>query len=41
MWDEVKSPGSRRITCSLTRRHTMKGNGIEGKYLKRGKAQTI
>jgi len=31
MWDEVKSSGSRRITSSLTRRCTMKGNGAESK----------
>jgi hypothetical protein len=37
MWDGVKSPGSRRITSSLTRRHDMKGNGTEGNTLQRGK----
>jgi hypothetical protein len=37
MWDGVKSLGSKRITSSLTRRHTMKGNGIEGKTPQRGK----
>jgi hypothetical protein len=37
MWDEVKSPSSRRITSSLTRRHPMKGNGTEGKTPQRGK----
>jgi hypothetical protein len=39
MWDEVKSPGSKRITSSLTRRHAMKGNGIEGKTPQKGKIQ--
>ncbi len=37
MWDGVKSSGSRRITISLTRRHTKKGNGIEGKTPRKGK----
>jgi len=37
MWDEVRSPDSKRITSSLTRRHTMKGNGIEAKTPQRGK----
>jgi hypothetical protein len=37
MWDEVKSLGSRRITSSLIKRPTMKGNGIEGKTPQRGK----
>jgi hypothetical protein len=37
MWDEAKRPGSRRITSSLTRRHTTKGNGTEGKTPQRGK----
>jgi hypothetical protein len=38
MRDEVKSPGSRRKTNSFTRRHTMKGNGIEGKTPRKGKS---
>jgi hypothetical protein len=33
-----ESPGSRRITSSLTRRHAMKGNGTEGKTPQRGKS---
>jgi hypothetical protein len=31
MWDEVKNPGSRRITSFFTRSHTMRENGTEGK----------
>jgi hypothetical protein len=34
MWDEGKSLGSR---SPLTRRHTMKGNGIENKTFQKGK----
>jgi hypothetical protein len=41
MWDGAKNPGLKRRKNFLTRRHTMKGNGTEGKNLKRGKAQTI
>jgi hypothetical protein len=37
MWDGVKNSGSRRITSSLTRRHAMKGNGVEGKIPPKGK----
>jgi hypothetical protein len=37
MWDRVKNPGSRRITSSFIRSHTMKGNGTEGKTFQRGK----
>jgi hypothetical protein len=37
MWDGVKSSSSRRITSSLIRRHTMKGNGTEGKIPRKGK----
>jgi hypothetical protein len=37
MWDGVKSPGSKRITNSLIRRHAMKGNGTEGKIPQKGK----
>jgi hypothetical protein len=37
MWDEMKSPGLKRKTNSFTRRHAMKGNGIEGKTPKKGK----
>jgi hypothetical protein len=32
-----KSPGSKRITSTLTRRHAMKGNGTEGKTPQKGK----
>jgi hypothetical protein len=38
MWDRVKNPGSRRRTNSLTRRHTMKGNGTKGKIPQKGKS---
>jgi hypothetical protein len=38
MWGEVKSPDSKRIASSFTRRHPMKGNGIEGKTPRRGKS---
>jgi len=31
MWDEVRSPDSKGIASSLTRRHAMKGNGSEDK----------
>jgi hypothetical protein len=31
MWGGVKNPGSRRITSSFTKSHSMKENGIEGK----------
>jgi hypothetical protein len=31
MWDRAKNPGSKRRTNSFTRRHAMKGIGIEGK----------
>jgi hypothetical protein len=31
MWGEVRSPGSKGIASSLTRKHTMKGNGTGGK----------
>jgi hypothetical protein len=41
MWDGAKNPSSRRRTNSFTRRHAMTRNGIEGRRLKRGKAQTI
>jgi hypothetical protein len=37
MWNEVKSMGLKRKTNSLTTRHTMKVNGIEGKTLQKGK----
>jgi hypothetical protein len=37
MWDRAKSPISKRRTNSLTRRHTMKGNGTEGKTLQKAK----
>ncbi len=37
MWDEVKSPSSKRITRSFTRKHTMKANGIKGKIFQKGK----
>jgi hypothetical protein len=37
MWDEVKSLGSKRRKNSFTRRHAMKGNGIEGKTFQNGK----
>jgi hypothetical protein len=37
MWDEVKSPGSKRKTNSLIRRHAIKGNGAKGKTFQRGK----
>ncbi len=35
--DGVKSLGSRRITSSFTRRHAIKGNGVKGKILPKGK----
>jgi hypothetical protein len=38
MWDEVRSPDSKRITSSLTRRHVMKGNGTEATTPRRGKS---
>jgi hypothetical protein len=38
MWDEVRSPNSKRIASSLTRRHAMKGNGTEAKTPRRGKS---
>jgi hypothetical protein len=38
MWGEVRSPDSRGIASSLTRRHAMKGNGTEAKTLQRGKS---
>jgi hypothetical protein len=38
MWDEVKSPSSKRGKNSLTRRHAMKGNGIKGKIPYKGKS---
>jgi hypothetical protein len=38
MWDEVKSLGSEMKTNSFTRRHVMKGDGIEVRYLEKGKA---
>jgi hypothetical protein len=41
MWDEVKSPGLRRITSALTRRHAMKGMESRARHLKGGKTQTI
>jgi hypothetical protein len=41
MWDEAKNPSSRRRTNSLTRRHTMKGDGTEGKILQKGKSLKI
>jgi len=37
MWDEVKNLGSKRRINSFTRRHAMKGNGIEGKTPQKGK----
>jgi len=37
MWGEVRSPDSKGIASSLTRRHAMKGNGIEAKTPQRGK----
>jgi len=37
MWDGVKSPGLRRKTNSLTRRHAMKGNGTKSKIPQKGK----
>jgi len=37
MWEEVKSLGSKRRTNSFIRKHTMKGNGTEGKTFQRGK----
>jgi hypothetical protein len=37
MWDNAKNLGLRRRTNSLTKRHAMKGNGIEGKTLQKGK----
>jgi hypothetical protein len=37
MCDEVRSPNSKRIASSLTRRHTMTGNGTEAKTPPRGK----
>jgi len=41
MWDEVKSIGSERKTNSFIRRHVMKGDGTEVRYLKKGKTYTI
>ncbi len=38
MWGEVRSPDSKRIASSLTRRHAMKWNGIEAKTPQRGKS---
>jgi hypothetical protein len=38
MWDGVKSPGLRRKTNSLIRRHAMKGNGTKGKIPQKGKS---
>jgi hypothetical protein len=38
MWDEVRSPDSKRIASSLTRRHAMKGNGTKAKTPPRGKS---
>jgi hypothetical protein len=38
MWDGVRSPDSKGITSSLTRRHTIKGNGTEAKTSPRGKS---
>jgi len=37
---EVRSPDSKGIASSLTRRHTMKGNGTEAKTPQRGKNPT-
>jgi hypothetical protein len=37
MWDGVKSLSSRRKTNSFTRRHVIKGNGIEVKTPQKGK----
>jgi len=37
MWDEVLNSGF-KIKKSLIRRHTMKGNGIKGKKLQKGKS---
>jgi len=38
MWDKVRSPDSKGITSFFTRRHAMKGNGIEAKKPQRGKS---
>jgi hypothetical protein len=37
MWGGVKSPGSRKRTNFLIRKHAMKGNGTKGKILQKGK----
>jgi hypothetical protein len=37
MWGEVRSPDSKGMVSSLTRRHAMKGNGAEAKTPQRGK----
>jgi hypothetical protein len=37
MWDGVKSPSLRKRTNSFTRKHTIKGNGIEVKTPQKGK----
>jgi hypothetical protein len=37
MWGEVRSPDSKGIVSSLTRKHAMKGNGVEAKTPQRGK----
>jgi hypothetical protein len=38
MWDEVRSPDSKRIASSFTRRHAIKENGTEAKTPRRGKS---
>jgi hypothetical protein len=38
MWDGVRSPDSKGIASSLTRRHAMNGNGTESKTPPRGKS---
>jgi hypothetical protein len=38
MWDGVKNSGSRRITNSFTKSHTMRGNRTEGKIAREKKS---
>jgi len=38
MWDGAKNLGLKRRKNFLTRRHTMKGNGTEGKTPQKGKS---
>jgi hypothetical protein len=38
MWGEVKSPDSKGIVSSLTRRHAMKESGAEAKIPQRGRS---